>query len=43
MTMSSRKFLKSAQYPSNPWFNIDAAPALPGGLRANSKSPPDSR
>ncbi|WP_426749502.1 hypothetical protein [Myxococcus sp. Y35] len=43
MTMNSLKFQKSGQYPSNPWFNIDAAPALSGGLRANSKSPPDSR
>lgn len=43
MTMISRKYPKSAQYPSNPWFNIDAAPSLCGGLRANSKSPPDSR
>lgn len=43
MTMTSQKFLKSAQSPSNPWFNIDVAPSLSGGLRANSKSPPDSR
>ncbi len=43
MTTTSRKFLKSAQYPINPWCNIEAAPALSDDLRANSKSPPDSR
>ncbi|AKQ68573.1 hypothetical protein A176_005485 [Myxococcus hansupus] len=43
MTKTSQKNPKRGQYPSNPRFNIDAAPfLLAGGFRAYSFSPPDS-